>query len=570
MADSNTFTLTLAALDKVSGPLKRMAAQMKPLADAARGVNQVSAEGASAHVRFTQAMRAHAVGLTNHFRSAGDALGALRGSMTSFLPMLGALGAGGSLVGLFTLTKSVAEATLAADALQKQVGITGKELGAFTLAARMTGAPADNLAQALTKMQKGLADAAVGKKEDLAALFKHLNIPLRDSKGAVIGVAEALPRMMDAFEATTDQGLRARMAAALFEEEGLKLIPMLTQGSAALQRYAAIAARVNYAAPESEKRALKEFEQGWIELEMAAGAFKKQIGSQLAPVLKPVLAMMTEWVVAIRSDVATLVVDRVRNLAAAFQKIDINRVVADMRRWGAVIRDIMRPLGGWYTVIGAITLALGSPLLLAISSVITIVGALGKALLALGALAWANPWLVAVAAVVAAGYALYSNWDTVKENLRPVMDWFSQVADNMIEVWGRVKTFFSELWTSVTGYFTAAWERVRPIVEAITNAAAALAALNAAPVPGTPGPSVPRQEGGEYQLRTPGRRGVLPRLYDPSSATAQPHGQVDVRIRLENAPPGTQTVTQAAGPAVGRVQMQSSVGQANPAGLGAY
>lgn len=572
MADSNTFALHLAAIDKFSGPMKAFAERMKPLADAARGVTKASADGVSTHARFVQAMRAHATGIAGHFRSAGDALASLRGSMSAFFPMLGALGAGGSLVGLFTLTKSVAEAALAADALQKQVGITGKELGTFSLAARMAGVPADNLGQALTKMQKAMAEAAVGKKDDLKALFDHLKIPLRDARGNVIGVAEALPRLMDAFKATGDQGLRARMASALFEEEGLKLIPMLTQGSEALQRYAAMAAKLNYAAPESEKQALKEFEQGWIELEMAASAFKKEIGSRLAPVLKPILGMVRDWLVAIRSDVATLIVDRVKNLAEAVRKIDIGRVVNDMRRWGAMIRDVMRPLGGWYTVIGAITLALGSPLLLAISSVITIMGALGKALFALGALAWANPILAGVGAVAAAGFALYANWDWVKEQLKPVMEWFRSTADQLVEVWGRVRDFFRDMWETVAGYFTAAWEKIKPIVKAVEDAASAIGLLNSNPSPDAPGPSLPRHEGGPYELHVPSRRGVLPRPRDPLfyGATEAPHGQIDVRVRLENVPPGTQTVTQAAGPAVGRVQTQTNVGLANPAGLGAY
>ncbi len=590
----DTFRLTLLGVDKASNPLKRIADQMKPLVNAARGVKQESEEGASAHVRFTQAMRGHFAGLAGHFRSAGDALGSLRGSMASFLPMVGAIGAGGSLIGLFTLTKSVAEATLASSALQQQVGITGKELGMFTLAGRMTGVQTDNLAQALTKMQKVMAEAAVGKKEDLAALFKHLNIPLRDSKGAVIGVADALPKLMDAFEATTDQGLRARMASALFEEEGLKLIPMLIQGSKALKQYADIAAKLNYAAPESEKEALKDFERGWIELEMAAGAFKKEVGSRLAPVLKGVLKIATDWVLAIRSDVATLAVDRVKNLAEAFQKLDVAKVVADMRRWGTTISNILRPLGGMYTVIGAITLALGSPLLLAISSVIAIVGALGKVLIGLGALAWANPILASIAAIGLAGYLMYQNWETVKEKFAALWQWFKdsmawtvdaikstelfqEAARELTQAWTAVGDFFKRLWDRIVGYFDAAWQRLRPIVETIMDAARALGLIGGqqlpAPAPGTaqtpgPLPFTPVPVPPMTPLLPGPRRG--PRgLYSPSSAVAPaPTGQVNVTVSLENAPPGTRVGTQTTGPAIGRVQ--TNVGQANPAGIGAY
>lgn len=623
----STFAFTVTAIDKAFGPLKRIAEQMRPLINAAQGVNRASADGASAQARMTQAMAAHAQGLRGHFQRAGDAFTALRGSVVSFLPMLGALGAGGSLVGLFTLTKSVAEATLAADALQKQVGISGKQLGVFTLAARMAGVPADNLATALTKMQKSMADAAVGQKEPLAALFQHLKIPLRDAKGAVIDVATALPRLMDAFEATTDQGLRARMAAALFEEEGLKLIPMLIQGSGALKAYAEAAARLNYIPLDSEKAALKEFEQSWIQLEMAASSFKKEIGAKLAPILLPVIKLATDWVVVNRHWIATGIAGKVKQLAEAFESFNLKQAVVTMQEWGASIAAVMEPLGGMKTAIGAVGLLLGSPLLIAVSSAITIMGALGKAMVAVGVLMWANPIVAAIGAVSVAGLLLWRNWDWIRSQferlwawfrgsarlqrliddlkvfqavpqlldrawqwakgrfqalwnwfsasaaswVRPVVDGLKPLYDAAAEViraWDPVKAFFETLWQGIIRAFEWAWQKIKPVVDAIREAAELFDLLSNKPVPGTPGPSTPKMEGGPLDQRPSGRRGVLPRLYDPSSATpsaapAQP-GRVDVNVTLSNAPPGTRVATQSGGPALGRVT--TDVGYANPLG----
>lgn len=575
----STFAFTVTAIDKAFGPLKRIAEQMRPLINAAQGVNRASADGASAQARMTQAMAAHAQGLRGHFQRAGDAFTALRGSVVSFLPMLGALGAGGSLVGLVTLTKSVAEATLAADALQKQVGISGKQLGVFTLAARMAGVPADNIGTALTKMQKAMADAAVGQKEPLAALFKHLNISLRDAKGAVIDVATALPRLMDAFEATTDQGMRARMAAALFEEEGLKLIPMLIQGSGALKAYAEAAAKLNYIPLDSEKAALKEFEQSWIQLEMAASSFKKEIGAKLAPVLLPVIKLATDWVVVNREWIATGIAAKVKQLVKAFEEFNLKDAVITLQEWGTAIAAVMEPLGGLKTAIGAFTLMLGSPLLIAVSSAITIMGALGKAMLAVGMLMWANPILVSVGAVLAIGLLLWKNWDWVsrkfkgiwegiKESarlqrliddlkvlqhvpgflnrawqlakgqfqrlwswfkssaaawVRPVVDGlkpFFNAAADMMKYWEPVKTFFVDLWKGIVEKFDEAWKKMRPIIEAILKAAESLGIGSDAPVPGTPGPVPhnPNERSPMTPLLPDGRRRPRFRPYDPSSA----------------------------------------------------
>jgi len=621
----STFAFTVTAIDKAYGPLKRIAEAMRPIMTGARGVTAASADTASAQARMTQAMAAHANGLRGHFRQAGDAFGALRGSVVAFLPMLATLGAGGSLVGLFTLTKSVAEATLAADALQKQVGITGKQLGAFTLAARMSGVPADNMAQALTKMQKAMAEAAVGQKEPLAALFKHLNIPLKDSKGAVIDVATALPKLMDAFKNTADAGLRARMASALFEEEGLKLIPMLIQGGDALERYAAMAARLKYAPSEDQKTALKAFEQGWIQLEMAASSFKTEIGARLAPVLLPVIQMATDWVVANRSWIATMIVEKVESLATAIKSIDLGRIVTMMEGWGATISAVLAPLGGMNTLIGAVTLTLGSPLLIAVSSAITVMGALGKAMVAVGALLWANPILAAVGAVVGAGVLLYTNWDWVKRQFERLWAWFERrppwvqnlvddvmivakvprfmerawdlakgkfqslwawfkgsmgwvkpiidalkplydAAADLTKYWTPVKAFFESLWQGIVEWFNWGWEKIKPIVEAIREAARLFEGLSNAS-PDAPGTSTPKMEGGPLEQSTPRRRGVLPRLYDPSTATVPPpaaRGQVDVNVTLSNAPPGTGVATKSAGAGLGAVS--TDVGYANPMG----
>ena len=586
---ANVFDAQIRAVDAASGPIRAMVQGMRGLIQAARGVSRTSAEGAkaagaagkasgaviqhaaaqaeAAHLHYIRSMSAHVKLLNGHFGSLNTSITAVSGSFAKFLPALGAVTAGASLVGLFGLVKSTADATIQTGALTAKLGITAKELGGLSWAAKSSGVETDVMVGSLEKLNKTLGMAAAGKGKDAAALFAHLGMKMEGTADHTRSVADLMPELADAFSKTRDPAMRALMATTLFGKEGMELLPVLMKGRIALEESAAAAAKFGYVATADQKQGLIDFAHNWEELEAAIAGFKRQIASTLAPILAPVIALARDWVVVNKAWIATAITDKVVLLAAAISHINFREIIAQTTLWAHWTYDLIQSHGGLRTVLGALALIMGSPMLSAVAGVIGVFLSLGRVIVGLGSLIWANPILAAIGLVVGGAYLLYRNWDWVKEQVGAIFVWFShqgvwaQVLRDSImpfiflpmaiyENWEPIKAFFNTVWDAITDRFTAGWAAIKPIIEAMKNGLDwvrnssfgrfAAGVVNAGTVPET----------ADTGSASPGGGGPAPDLYRPGGpalAAAQNQGQVNVRIQLDGAPPGTKIESSASG-----------------------
>ena len=394
------------------------------------------------------------------------------------------------------------------------------------------------IAEATKLVQKGAIDKAIatsvaGKNKDAAALFAHLGISLKDSSGHLKTVSELMPALADAFKNTSDPAMRVRMAMALFGKAGADMIPMLMEGSDALREFAEASKEVNYAPSDAEQKGIEDFHRGWIKLQAAVTGVTNAIGSKLAPVLAPVLAMATEWVVANRDWIATGIAAKVGELAAWIGKLHIQEIVDQMREWVATLTSTAEHVGGLKTMVGAAVLVLGSPLISAVTGVIAIMGGLLGVLKSLAVVAWANPIVAAVGLVAVAAYEIYQHWEPIK-------------------------AFFVDLWAGIKTAFSDAWAYISPIVDKVKAAADFIAhnavtrAFSAAvpsndPIDGVS--SWPMPSATELLANgTPGKAGAS--------------GETHVKIDMTGVPAGTKVTTETKGAAQ---TPELSVGYATPA-----
>ena len=466
---ANVFDAKIKGVDGASGAFAGIARQMRGLiestrglAQATRGLTKASAEGAAAHRRFAASIGAHVQLLRGHIGSLDVGITGIRNSIAGLLPAVGALGAGASLAGIFALTKSVAEASVEMEAMLKKVGLNGKEFGGLAYAAKVSAVPIETLTGGLEKLNKTVGLTIIGKNKIAAQLFTHLGISLKDASGHARSTAALMPQLADAFMKTRDPAMQAFMATTLFGKSGQELLPVLLQGSEALKEFAAEGAKLVYAMSPEQKKGLKEFEDQWIGLEMAAGGFKKEIGAELAPVLSPLIAMVKEWVLANRHWLAQEIAAKVKLLAEALKLIDLKAIVQGFTDWIRHTGELINHFGGLKVIIGALALALGSPLLGAVASAITIFGALGRALMAMGALALANPLVAIAAAIAVSALLIWYNWDWLKVQMQALFEWFAGQSEwvkaflrvmapfiflplTVMEYWQPLKTFFTDL-----------------------------------------------------------------------------------------------------------------------------
>ncbi|WP_428485948.1 phage tail tape measure protein [Rhodopila sp.] len=609
---ATVFDAQIQAVDRASGPIRAMVQGMREIIVAARGVASSSEHGARAaghagkaaahavkhaaegvskagqtatkaieqtehavehaersHIRFFRAIGGHVRLLRGHFGELHASIGEIGSSLTEFLPMLGALGAGGSLVGLFEMTKEAGEAAIALDAAAQKIGVTAGQFAGLSWAAKENAVSTETMTSSLEKLNKTVGGAVAGKAKDAAALFHHLGIQMKDAQGHTRSTADLLPQLADAFAKTRDPAMRALMATTLFGKAGQELLPMLMKGREALAEMSEAGEKFADLGTDEEREKLKAFGHSWGELGASMDGFKTRLATELAPVLLPIVEMARDWVMANRDWIATAIADKVRLLAEAIKGIHLKELLTDVWHYAQMLHHLTAGHGELLAIVGAVTLAMGSPLYTVVTRIGGAFMMLGRIVTGLGALSFANPWLLAAYALIAVAVLVYEKWDWVKG----VMVAFTQLP------WGQVladsfKPFLlvPEL---IVQAFEWAWQKLQPIIERLKGAAdwartswlgRGLGAV--ADVGGRVANSVGNALATPFANPEFGAPPIAPNLYRPDGPAAQAlqqKGEVNVKVDFTNTPPGTQVRTDASGIAQ---PPDTSIGFLNPLAFG--
>ncbi len=589
---ANVFDAQVKAVDAFSGPISRMVKGMRAIIDAAKGITQASSEGSktaakaagesahaiaktahqaskasteaaresahsaeeavhhaeAAHLRYFRSMGAHVRLLHGHFGELNASIGEIGNSLKELLPAFGVLGAGVTLAGMFEVTKETAEAAIAMDAAAQQAGVTASQYAGLTFAAKESGLAGDTMTRSMERLNRTMGDSIAGKNKDAAALFQHLGINLKDAKGHTRAMMDVLPQLTEAFAATKDPTMQARMAFALFGRAGQELLPILLRGKEGITEMVDAGAKFADIGTDEERERLKEFGHTWGEMDAAAEGFKTRLATELAPALQPVIELARDWIMANRDWIATAMADKVRMLATWLRSLDLTKIIHQMEEWTQSIRSSVESHGGLKTVIGAVMLMLGSPLIVAIAAVGSAFLTLGTIIATTGSFMLANPIVAAVMAIGAAAMLIYKYWDPIK-------------------------AFFIDLWAGITAAFDSAWAKIQPIVQSLKAAIGwvkdswvgkglAVAGHAVASVAQTVGDVVTGPTGSPEYAGAPG---ALYRPGGPALTAAQQRGEVRVKVDFANAPPGTRVTTDANG--IARPP-DTSVGYSNPLAFG--
>lgn len=121
-----------------------------------------------------------------------------------------------------------------ASAIGKQAEAIGMSTDAYqvwTLAAKQAGVEADMFGGLVGKLGKKAHEAAAGQGE-AAKAFTMLGMTASELKG--LGTEQVLSRVSDAFQRMPAGPAKSAAAMKLFEEQGIKLLPFLSKGSAGI------------------------------------------------------------------------------------------------------------------------------------------------------------------------------------------------------------------------------------------------------------------------------------------------------------------------------------------------
>lgn len=179
--------------------------------------------------------------------------------------------------------------------LSMRLGIGEKTLEGWGAALSRAGMDQDALAGGMRTLSRQLEGLGSGSEKSVAA-FGKLNTGMTAAEMASLSTEQAIRLIADRFAGMSDGAEKAALSQELLGRAGLQLLPVLNQGSAGLDRAAKDAERFGLILTDTQRNALKNYDNALDNLSLALDGFKKQVAAAFAPSLTKTIEMMTSAV----------------------------------------------------------------------------------------------------------------------------------------------------------------------------------------------------------------------------------------------------------------------------------
>lgn len=188
---------------------------MLRIAARATGGEQVEALGRKIH---------QVEGVTSRLTKATGLLG----------PALGALAPVATIGGLGALVKTQIEAAGNFNDLSQRTGVSVEALARFNKAAKVSGTDIEAVSKNLSRLSKGMYEAAQTGKGPTAEALATLGISAKDAAGNLKSADQVTLEIANRFKTMPDGAQKTAIAMQLFGRAGADMIPMLNMGGDAI------------------------------------------------------------------------------------------------------------------------------------------------------------------------------------------------------------------------------------------------------------------------------------------------------------------------------------------------
>ena len=330
-------------------------------------------------------------------------------------------------VAIGTLAFKSGQAADDLNTLSKQTGISTTDLQKYKAVADLVDVSVDTMAKSHTKLTKSMSAAKDGSKKQAEA-FDKLGIAVTDSNGELRDANDVFDETIEALGKIENPTERAATAQKIFGANAKELNSLIADGGETYQRVAKIYEDNDLSIVDQETLdKANEFNDSIDTIKLTASAALSKVGTTLAASLAPALEKAVTWV---------------GKLAEWFSKLSPTTLKVI-----AVIAGVVAGLAPLLIVVGKVATG--------ISAVMSLISTVGPMLAGL-----AGPIGIAVLVIgglVAAGIALYKNWDKIKETAQKLLT-------ALKEKWEAIKKAVSE---KVEALKTAVKEKWDAIKEAI-------------------------------------------------------------------------------------------------------
>lgn len=186
------------------------------------------------------------------------------------------------------LFKDLTDGLAAVSRSAEQIGATASSLYLLRNAAAVNGVEFDQLSTALVTFEKAVGAARLGGQEQQRTL-QALGLDSEQFAGSQRDLVAQMAQVADAFVAIKDPAERANLASKLFGDSGVKLLPTLLQGGAALRAYALAQKAAGLALTDKDLAAVVTYQRTLAALEAQFRTLAEQVVVAFAPALTKAL-----------------------------------------------------------------------------------------------------------------------------------------------------------------------------------------------------------------------------------------------------------------------------------------
>lgn len=361
------------------------------------------------------------------------------------------LGSGGG--GLLLMGQTVASTARELTAMAQRAGTTTQALQELAAVGSRRGVGMDALVDGLKEMQLRADEFILTGEGSAKEAFERLGLSAND-------LAAGLKQPDKLFEEIIgrlgqfDKAAQIRISDEIFGGTGgEQFVQMIELGADGIQRMRAAAREQGLILDEDQLKGLGGFSSSLQDLTDRITGLVNIISAKLAPVLTPVIDEMVRFIDANRAEIIERMMSAIEQLGSA--------VMSGI----SAFRQITAALGGLDTILITVAAVISGKLIVAVYS-------LGAALLTTP-VGW---FLGVIAAIAAAAYLIYKNWDGIVAYFSGLWDGvmaacsaaWEWIKSGLAAAWAVVKTILSyhplaliaANWDQITAFFAGLWDRI--------------------------------------------------------------------------------------------------------------
>jgi len=226
-----------------------------------------------------------------------------KGATTSVTELVtGLQGMVGAITGgvFLAFANHVREEAAALQDVSEQTGLATDEIQAWTLAANLGGASAQDFTAGIRKLSKELA-TGVDESGQQSKLFRNLDIDTKNADKSVRSLSDVLPEIAEKFKGLRTGAEKSALAQQIFGKAGSKLVPLLSQGA---EGVANLKKQLDELGGGFSKEAIENadaYDDALIKLNFSFFGLKSLLATSVFPMLADVVTTVTKGVVQFRS-----------------------------------------------------------------------------------------------------------------------------------------------------------------------------------------------------------------------------------------------------------------------------